>query len=156
MTATRLFKGRPRRGRDEGASAVETALVLTVVFAVLFGLIEFATAFWQWNTMLFAVEQAGRCAMINNSKATNWWCGTTPLTCASQHSCAETAMQSVLTTASASCLDLANPPAGQFCVSATTDTGPTPPTMTLTASFGFNFLTTSPFTISSTTTVPLD
>lgn len=155
MTAIRLSARRWLRD-DAGASAVEAALVLSVLLLVLFGLIEFATAFWQWNTMLFAVEQAGRCTMVNNGNATDWWCGTTQLTCGSQDSCAETAMQSVLTTASASCADPANPPAGQFCVSATSDTAATPPTMTLTASYGFNILTTSPFTLSNSKTVPLD
>jgi len=77
---------RPRRGSDEGAVAVEGALLLPVFFLLLLGVIEFGAVFWQWNTMLLAVEQAGRYVMVNNAS-----CDVT---------CAETQMQSVLSAAS--------------------------------------------------------
>lgn len=127
-----------RRGSEEGATAVEAALLLPVFFLALLGIIEFGAAFWQWNTMLLAVEQAGRYVMINYST-----CGT---------GCAETQMQAVLP-AAAVCT---TPTSGQICVNASTTAG-TPPTMTLTARYSFNLLAlTGPFTITSSGTVPLD
>ena len=75
-----------RRRGDEGAAAVEAALVLPVLFLFILGIVQFGMALWQWNTMLLAVEQAGRYVMINNSS-----CGV---------SCAESQMQAVLSGAS--------------------------------------------------------
>ena len=128
----------PHHGSQEGAAAVEAALILPVVFLALLGAIEFGAALWQWNTMLLAVEQAGRYVMVNYAS-----CGT---------SCAQTQMQTVLPTAAV----CTTPSVGQICVNASTTTG-TPSTMTLTASYGFNLLAlTGPFTITSQGTVPLD
>ena len=127
-----------RRRWDEGAAAVEAALVLPVLFLAVLGIVEFGMAVWQWNTMLLAVEQAGRYVMVNNS------------TC--DVSCAETQMQAVLSSASV----CTTPTAGQVCVSASTTAG-TPSTMTLSAAYSFNLLSLfTPFTITSQGTVPLD
>jgi Flp pilus assembly protein TadG len=118
--------------------AIEAALLLPVFFLTLLGIIEFGTASWQWNTMLLAVEQAGRYVMVNNSS-----CGV---------SCAETQMQAVLSAASV----CTTPSTGQMCVSASTTAG-TPSTMTLTATYSFSLLALfGPFTITSQGTVPLD
>jgi len=123
--------------RDEGAAAIEAALIVPVLFFVIFAIIELGIAFWQWNTMLLAVEQAGRYVMVNNS------------TC--DVSCAETQMQAVLSSASV----CTSPTTGQVCVSASTSAG-TPSTMTLTAAYNFNLLSLfGPFTITSQGTVPL-
>ena len=117
---------------------MEAALVISVLMTLLFGIIGFGYAFWQWNTMMLAVEQAGRYVMINNT------CNT---------SCAVSQMQLVLTTAS-SCT---TPTAGQICVSATTAPATTPPTMTLTSAYNFNLVPLiSSFTMKSQTVVPLD
>jgi Flp pilus assembly protein TadG len=124
-----------RRRWDEGAAAVEAALVLPLLFLFIFGIIVFGMALWQWNTMLLAVEQAGRYVMVNNS------------TC--DVSCAETQMQAVLSSASV----CTTPTSGQICVSASTTAG----TMTLTAAYNFNPVAFfQPFTITSQGTVPLD
>src|SRR5215471_20094364 len=85
---------------NEGAAAVEAALVLPLLFLFIFGIIVFGMALWQWNTMLLAVEQAGRYVMVNNST-----CDVT---------CAETQMQAVLSSASV----CTTPTSGQICVSA--------------------------------------
>src|SRR5881397_627055 len=98
-----------RRRGDEGAAAIEAALVLPVLFLFILGIVQFGMALWQWNTMLLAVEQAGRYVMINNSS-----CGV---------SCAESQMQAVLSGASV----CTTPTSGQMCVSAST----TASTMTL-------------------------
>jgi Flp pilus assembly protein TadG len=124
-----------KRRWDEGAAAVEAAFVLPVLFLFVIGIVEFGMALWQWNTMLLAVEQAGRYVMVNNS------------TC--DVSCAETQMQGVLSTASV----CTTPTSGQICVSASTASG----AMTLTAAYNFSpFAFFSPFTITSQGTVPLD
>ena len=123
--------------RDEGAAAIEAALIVPVLFFVIFAIIELGIAFWQWNTMLLAVEQAGRYVMVNNSSC--------------DVSCAETQMQAVLSSASV----CTSPTTGQVCVSASTSAG-TPSTMTLTAAYNFNLLSLfGPFTITSQGTVPL-
>lgn len=128
-----------RRGWDEGAAAVEAAITLSLMLTLIFGVVGFGFALWQSNTMMLAVEQAGRYVMVNNAT-----CGT---------SCAVSQMQTVLTSAS-SCT---TPTAGQICVSATTATGTTPPTMTLTAAYNFNLVALSPsFTMTSQTVVPID
>jgi Flp pilus assembly protein TadG len=129
-----------RRRWDEGTAAIEAALVLPVLFLLILGIIEFGMAMWQWNTMLLAVEQAGRYVMVNINNA------------GCDVSCAEGQMQAVLSGASV----CTTPSSGQICVSASTSTG-TPSTMTLTAAYSFNFLAlTGPFTITSQGTVPLD
>jgi Flp pilus assembly protein TadG len=51
---------------EEGATAVETALILSTLLLLIFGAIEFGRGFWTYNTMLLAVEEAGRYAMVNN------------------------------------------------------------------------------------------
>jgi Flp pilus assembly protein TadG len=130
------------RGWDEGATAVETALVISILMLLLFGIMEFGYALWQWNTMMLAVEQAGRYVMINYGASPP--CGT---------SCAVTQMQTVLTSAS-SCT---TPTAGQICVSATTSLATTPPTMTLTSAYNINLVALIPsFTMKTQTVVPLD
>jgi TadE-like protein len=56
-----------RRGWDDGSTAVEAAVVFPLLFALIFGIVEFGMALWQWNTMELAVLEAGRYAMINNA-----------------------------------------------------------------------------------------
>jgi Flp pilus assembly protein TadG len=132
-----LRRQNPKLRRDEGTAAVEAALIAPVLFFAIFGIIELGTAFWQWNTMLLAVEQAGRYVMVNNSSC--------------DVSCAETQMQSVLSSASV----CTTPSAGQICVSASIPAG-TPSSMTLTTAYSFNLLSLfGPFTITSQGTVPL-
>jgi Flp pilus assembly protein TadG len=138
MTAIMTRRKNTRPGWDQGAAAIEAALVLPVLFLFVLGIIEFGMAVWQWNTMLLAVEQAGRYVMVNNS------------TC--DVSCAETQMQAVLSSAAV----CTTPTSGQICVSASTTAG-TPSTMTLSAAYSFNLLSLfTPFTITSQGTVPLD
>jgi Flp pilus assembly protein TadG len=133
------MRWRNTEGRwDDGTAAIEAGLIAPAFFLALLGIIEFAMVYWQWNTMLLAVEQAGRYVMVNNSS-----CDVT---------CAETQMQSVLSSASV----CPTPSTGQLCVTASTTAG-TPSTMTLTARYSFSLLSLlGPFTITSQGTVPLD
>jgi len=132
-----------RRGWDEGGTAVEAAIVLSVLLALVFGIIEFGMALWQWNTMELAVLQAGRYAMVNNSTITP--------------AIAEAQMQAVLPGATISCPLPSNPAAGAWYVCATPPTGTTPPTMSLSASYGYDVIhLVGPFKVTSQATVPLD
>jgi Flp pilus assembly protein TadG len=131
----------PRRGWDEGAAAVEAAIGLSVLLFMILGIIEFGTALYSWNTMQLSVQQAGRYAMVKYASGS---------TC--NASCAETQMQTVLTTAAV----CTTPTAGQICVNAATTAG-TPSTMTLTAKYRFDFIALAgPFTMTAQGTFPLD
>lgn len=52
-------------GNSRGAAAVEFALVAPIVFIVIFILINFARLYWLQGSMTFAIEAAGRYAMLN-------------------------------------------------------------------------------------------
>lgn len=68
MTAPRHS---PSLGRDSsGASAVEFAMVLPVLLAVLVGVLEFGRALWLRHDMQFAVEEAARFALANDTATT--------------------------------------------------------------------------------------
>jgi len=139
MTMTIVPRKRNRAGWDEGAVMVEAAITLSVFLMLLFGIIQFAIAYWQWNTMLLAAGQAGRFVMIN--KAT---CDT---------ACAEAQMQAILPAAT---VCAGAPAPGEMCVTAANGGG-NPPTMTLTAQYNFNLVAMlpGPFMITSSITVPL-
>jgi Flp pilus assembly protein TadG len=151
-----------RRGSEEGSVAVETTIVLAVLLALMFGIIEFGTTFFQWNTMVLAVEEAGRFIMLNNG------CNTP--------TCGENRLQTALTNlgystppiCSVTMGSIVPPTAGSICVYATKTTGtpPAPDTITLTAVYAYdNIIVPSgllvgslsgPFTVTGQATFPLD
>ena len=141
----------PTRAWDEGATAVEVAIVFSILLTLVFGIFEFGMTMWQWNTLQLTVLQAGRYAMVNNSYPTN------PPGCAgSLLSCTEAQMQAVLTSASISCPLPSSPAAGSWYVCATQNAG-TPSTMSLSASYGFSIMgLAGPFKVAAQATVPLD
>jgi Flp pilus assembly protein TadG len=51
---------------EEGATAVEAAIVLSTFLVITLGLIQFAMGYWNYSTMLLAVDEAGRYAMVYN------------------------------------------------------------------------------------------
>src|SRR5947208_2872836 len=131
-----------RRGWDDGSTAVEAAVVFSLLFTLSFGIVEFGMALWQWNTMQLAVLDAGRFAMVNNGIIT-------PVM-------AENKMQAELPGASISCPLPANPAAGAWYVCATTTAG-APNTMSLSANYGYNIIGfAGPFNVTAQATVPLD
>ncbi|HUZ75292.1 MAG TPA: TadE/TadG family type IV pilus assembly protein [Stellaceae bacterium] len=66
LAAVRQFP--PRLGAAErGSSAVEFALVVPILLAMLFGIVEFGRALWIQGMLDYAVEQASRCASIDTS-----------------------------------------------------------------------------------------
>jgi Flp pilus assembly protein TadG len=116
------------RGRDEGAVALEAALILTLLMLLLLGIIEFTVGWWQLNSMSLAVAHAGRHVMLSYAQ-------TTPPPTACDTTCAETWMQAVLTNAAV----CTTPTANQTCVTASLKTNNGTPGMSLTASYGFSF-----------------
>lgn len=53
-----------RRRDDQGAAAVEFALVSIVFFALLFGIIQFGIWFWSWQQVGHAAREASRVAAV--------------------------------------------------------------------------------------------
>ena len=59
---------RPGHAADAGSAAVEAALIMSALLLAAVGTVETARALWTYNTMLIAVEQAGRYAMMYNHR----------------------------------------------------------------------------------------
>jgi Flp pilus assembly protein TadG len=138
-----MHRKTPRPGWNEGSVAVEAAVVFSLLFTLVFGIIEFGMALWQLNTMQLAVLQEGRYAMVNNGTIT-------PAT-------AQNDMQNMLPGATVSCPLPNNPAAGTWHVCAVVDAAVTPPTMSLAANYGYSVLgLVGPFNVTAQTTVPLD
>lgn len=135
-------------GSEEGATAVEAALIIGVLVFLIFGIFDFGMALWNWNTMQLAVQNAGRYVMVQYASGSS--CDT---------SCAVSQMQASLVTApgTVSTTCTTTPAADQICLSASTTTSGSPLTMTLTASYGFNVIgLSSTYTLTSQATFPLD
>src|SRR5208283_1678709 len=58
------------RGSEEGATAVEMAVVLFTVMVLILGMVEFAVGYFTLHSMLLAVEEVGRYVMVNNASCT--------------------------------------------------------------------------------------
>lgn len=56
---------------SHGATAVEFALVAPIVFVVIFVLINFGRLYWLQGSMTFAIEAAGRYAMLNPASSSS-------------------------------------------------------------------------------------
>jgi len=144
VAATRRDRG--LRGSEEGATAVEAALVLSVLVGLILAIVDFAQAFFAWNTLQLVVGQASRYVMVQNGIPGSR-CDTT---------CATNALQTAIPTASI----CTTPTAGQYCVTAIcnpiscspTTSIPTP-TMTLSALYGFKLVDT--YTLTGQITVPI-
>src|SRR6516162_491980 len=59
-------RGSSRHRAEAGSVAVEAGITISVLLLLIVGSVEFGRAFWTHNTMLLAVEEAGRYAMIHN------------------------------------------------------------------------------------------
>jgi len=68
-----IARFRPRRRSDDGASAVELALVLPILLALVFGIISFGTLFAQQLALNNGVRQGARLAVVEGS-TTNQSC----------------------------------------------------------------------------------
>ena len=133
----------PRPGWDEGSTAVEAAVIFSLLFTLVFGIVEFGMALWQLNTMQLVVLQEGRYAMVNNGTITQ--------------AIAQNDMQNMLPGATVSCPLPNNPGTGTWHVCAVIHNGTTPPTMALAANYGYSVLgLVGPFAVTAQTIVPLD
>jgi len=58
-----------RHRRDSGQSLVEFALASVLFFTVLFGIIQFGLAVWQYNTMSNLAQEGARWASVRGSSS---------------------------------------------------------------------------------------
>ena len=147
MTPIAVMSCRPvTRCGNEGATAVETALIISVLIFLIYGVTEFGMALWNWNTMVLAVEDAGRYVMVKYASGSS--CDTT---------CAVDQMQRTLATVPATVsTTCTTPTADQICLSANAATTGILSEMTLTAVYGFKVIGLSPtYTLTSAATFPL-
>jgi Flp pilus assembly protein TadG len=148
---------RPSRyGDEKGTAAVEAGVIMSVLLLLIVGSVEFGRAFWIYNTMLLAVEDAGRYAMTYNHGAMvtckpqsqALYCpspSNTPLA-----DCAATRAQQILSAYQA-------PNVG---VSVMEDTSSFPSTITVCASYSLDFIAPQllpygPLHLTSRVTIPL-
>jgi Flp pilus assembly protein TadG len=138
------------RSSEDGATAVEAALVLSIFVGVVLTIIDFAEAFFIWNSLQRVVGQASRYVTVQTS-IPNPPPGTTSAACqppsGSATSCAISELTWLLPDASPSCVG--TPAPGQYCVSAAC----TGTTCSLSALYGFKFLGT--YTLAGQITVPI-
>ena len=114
---------------EDGEVAVEGAVTMLALVFLILGSVQFGLVFWNWNTMLLAVEEAGRYAMLYNP--TNFPSGPPAASC------------SLASPTLASCaVAWANQNWGNnFTVSCTAGCAGTAGTnMTFTATYTFNFI----------------
>lgn len=64
-----MIKRLRKRGNDRGANLVEFALVAPLLFALLFGMIEFGWAFAQNLDVKHTAREAGRLAAVDSTPA---------------------------------------------------------------------------------------
>jgi Flp pilus assembly protein TadG len=134
LTMKRLLRG------DNGASAVEFALIFPFFFLMLFGIFDFARACWVANSLQFAVAQGARYVMTNptgSGKPTGANCGSTAWDSATYTGNITTAMQAQLANWYLSTASVPPP-------IATLDCEGSPPTLKVTmgASYTFTFMLT--------------
>jgi Flp pilus assembly protein TadG len=67
-----LASRRGKVGREDGAAAVEFAIVATLFFMLVFGIIDFGFAFHSWNNAANAAREGARkAAVVNDPDAVN-------------------------------------------------------------------------------------
>jgi Flp pilus assembly protein TadG len=60
---------RRRRGAEEGATAVEFALVAPVLIGLIMGLVELGRLAWTFHALQHAVQETARHAMVHDADA---------------------------------------------------------------------------------------
>jgi len=149
--------GKPSRGSAEaGTTTVEAGVTISFLLLLIFGAVEFGQTFFTYNTMLLSVEQAGRYAMVNNQGL--------PDTCGAQSQApgCPTVTNTPLANCSAARAQqvLSAYQAPNIGVSVRENTTVSPATMTICASYSFDFLTPrllpyGPINLTRQVTVPL-
>ena len=130
------MNSRSRHTTEAGTAAVEAVIVMSVLLLAVVGGAETARALWTYNTMLMAVEQAGRYAMMYNHRP--------PANCMTQTQASQ--CPALSNTPAANCSAwyaqqiLAAYRAPAIAVSVAVDTTTSPATMTICASHSFDFI----------------
>lgn len=145
-SATRRKRG--LYGSEDGATAVEAALVLSLFVGMVLTIVDFAQAFFIWNTLQLVVGQASRYVMVQTSIPAPGSASAQCPPAGSAASCAISALTTLLPGASSSCSGAPTP--GQYCVSASCTTT----RCSLSALYGFNFVGT--YTLTGEITVPIE
>jgi len=126
------------RAAEGGGPAVDAALIMSALLILILGIIDIGSAYWGWNTMLLAVEEAGRYAMLYNPTA--YPNGPPSQTCSAS-----------TVTLTDCAVAWANQNGGNVFGSVSCTN--TASTMTCTATYNFNFL--YPITLTRAMTFPL-
>jgi len=145
-TTAAMRRKRGLRGSEDGATAVEAALVLSLVVGMVLVIVDFAQAFFIWNTLQLVVGQASRYVMVQTRIPP----GSASEDCppaGSPSSCAISALTTLLPGASSGCTGA--PASGQYCIDASCTTG----SCTLAAFYGFKFI--GAYTLMGQITVPI-
>jgi Flp pilus assembly pilin Flp len=133
-------------GSEEGATAVEAALVLSVFVGMVLAIVDFAQAFFTWNTLQLVVGQASRYVIVQtsipNPPGSKYCPPASPPV-----SCAISALTTLLPDASSNCTGAPAP--DQYCV----DASCTATTCSLSALYGFKF--GGLYTLTGQITVPI-
>jgi Flp pilus assembly protein TadG len=138
-----------RRGKEEGSAAIEAAIVLPVLLLAAIGSVEFGRGLWTYQTMLLAVEEAGRYAMVYAASPSL-------LTSASCPGAASVTLQNCAVAKANAYLTAYG---GNGVNVTSSEDAATPPNLTISASYSFNFidpilLPFGPITLSSQVIVP--
>ncbi|MGB0055153.1 MAG: TadE/TadG family type IV pilus assembly protein [Methyloceanibacter sp.] len=141
---------------EAGSAAVEAALIMSALLLAVVGSVETARALWTYNTMLIAVEEAGRYAMMYNHHP--------PAVCVTQTQAAQGPALSDTPLANCSAWDAQQVLTGyrtpSIGVSVAVDSTTSPATVTICASHSFEFIAPhllpyGPLDLRSSVTVPL-
>ena len=152
-----MRRGVPSWGSaEDGSAAAEAGVIMSVLLLLIVGSMEFGRAFWIHNTMLFAVEEAGRYAMTYKHAAA--------VACPTQSQAANCPLQSNTSVANCSAALvqqlLSAYQVAKVSVSVSEDATTVPETVTVCASYSFDFvapqlLPYGPLNLTSQVTVPL-
>lgn len=141
---------------EDGSAAAEASVIMSILLLLVVGSMEFGRAFWIHNTMLFAVEEAGRYAMTYKHAA--------GLACPTQSQAANCPPQSNTSVANCSAAlvqqVLSAYQVNNISVSVSEDATTVPGTVTVCASYSFDFIAPQilpygPLNLTSQVTVPL-
>ncbi|MDP9297335.1 MAG: pilus assembly protein [Actinomycetota bacterium] len=65
----RIIGSRDRLRREDGAAAVEFALIVGLLAMLIFGMMEYGLAFWQLQTLRSAAREGARVAAVGGTQA---------------------------------------------------------------------------------------
>jgi Flp pilus assembly protein TadG len=128
---------------DDGGIAVEAAVTILSLMFLILGSLQFGLVFWNWNTMLLSVEEAGRYAMLYNPTNALYKNGPPASSCS-----ASPATLANCAAAWGNQNGGSNFGSGVTCTTAA-------PNMTCTVTYTFDFILITPISLSRAVKVPL-